>query len=156
MGSQNAHSNPACILEWLKRPTLMKTAVNSSPAGGLVHRFSRPDPVRYSPSLILTLSFVPRCIPSLPFSSLWSLHEIKSPHMTRLSVQTLATTERILIHPLLHKQIDWVRRKSVDLICDLVNNSIDHRIRPFSRVKEHPSPPATARSPSTHMRVDPT
>ena len=27
MGGQNAHSNPACILEWLKQPTLMKTAV---------------------------------------------------------------------------------------------------------------------------------
>ncbi|KAH9167134.1 ARM repeat-containing protein [Lactarius sanguifluus] len=57
----------------------------------------------------------------------------KSPRMTlydRLSSQTLTTIERILLHSLLHEQIDSVRRKAVDTICDLANNSME-RGRPW-------------------------
>ena len=57
----------------------------------------------------------------------------KSPRMTlydRLSAQTLSTIERILLHSLLHEQIDSVRRKAVDTICDLANNSME-RGRPW-------------------------
>jgi hypothetical protein len=57
----------------------------------------------------------------------------KSPRMTlydRLSVQTLNGIERSLLHSLLHEQIDSVRRKAVDTICDLANNSME-RGRPW-------------------------
>ena len=57
----------------------------------------------------------------------------KSPRMTlydRLSVQTLNAIERSLLHSLLHEQIDSVRRKAVDTICDLANNSME-RGRPW-------------------------
>ena len=57
----------------------------------------------------------------------------KSLRMTpydRLSVQTLNEIERSLLHSLLHEQIDSVRRKAVDTICDLVNNSME-RGRPW-------------------------
>jgi hypothetical protein len=57
----------------------------------------------------------------------------KSPRLTlydRLSSQTLTAIERILLHSLLHEQIDSVRRKAVDTICDLANNSMG-RGRPW-------------------------
>jgi importin-5 len=57
----------------------------------------------------------------------------KSPRLTlydRLSAQTLTAIERILLHSLLHEQIDSVRRKAVDTICDLANNSME-RGRPW-------------------------
>jgi importin-5 len=51
----------------------------------------------------------------------------KSPriyHYDRLSVQTLNAIERSHLHSLLHEQIDSVRRKAVDTICDLANKSM--------------------------------
>ncbi|KAI0253631.1 armadillo-type protein [Lactifluus subvellereus] len=57
----------------------------------------------------------------------------KSPRLTlydRLSAQTLTAIERILLHSLLHEQTDSVRRKAVDTICDLANNSME-RGRPW-------------------------
>src|SRR5216684_865303 len=48
----------------------------------------------------------------------------------RLSSQTLTSIERILLHSLFHEQIDSVRRKAVDTICDLANNSMG-RGRPW-------------------------
>jgi|SRR5712671_4477696 len=57
----------------------------------------------------------------------------KSPRLTlydRLSSQTLTAIERILLHSLLHEQIDSVRRRAVDTICDLANNSME-RGRPW-------------------------
>ena len=57
----------------------------------------------------------------------------KSPRMTlydRLSAQTLSTIERLLLHSVLHEPIDSVRRKAVDTICDLANNSME-RGRPW-------------------------
>jgi hypothetical protein len=57
----------------------------------------------------------------------------KSPRMTlydRLASQTLTAIERILLHSLSHEQIDSVRRKAVDTICDLANNSME-RGRPW-------------------------
>ena len=57
----------------------------------------------------------------------------KSPCITlydRISNQTLTTIERILLHSLLYEQIDSVRRKAVDTICDLANNSME-RGRPW-------------------------
>jgi hypothetical protein len=44
----------------------------------------------------------------------------------RLSAQTLTAIERILLHSLLHEHVDSVRRKAVDTICDLANNSMGH------------------------------
>jgi hypothetical protein len=44
----------------------------------------------------------------------------------RLSNQTLTAIERILLHSLLHEHVDSVRRKAVDTICDLANNSMGH------------------------------
>lgn len=57
----------------------------------------------------------------------------KSPRLTlydRLSAQTLTAIERILLHSLLHEHVDSVRRKAVDTICDLANNSMG-RGRPW-------------------------
>jgi hypothetical protein len=57
----------------------------------------------------------------------------KSPRLTlydRLSAQTLTSIERILLHSLLHEQTDTVRRKAVDTISDLANNSME-RGRPW-------------------------
>jgi hypothetical protein len=57
----------------------------------------------------------------------------KSPRLTlydRLSSQTLTAIERILLHSLFNEQIDSVRRKAVDTICDLANNSMG-RGRPW-------------------------
>ena len=57
----------------------------------------------------------------------------KSPRLTlydRLSSQTLTAIERILLHSLLHEHVDSVRRKAVDTICDLANNSMG-RGRPW-------------------------
>ncbi|KAH9996969.1 ARM repeat-containing protein [Russula compacta] len=57
----------------------------------------------------------------------------KSPRLTlydRLSAQTLTAIERILLHCLLNEHIDSVRRKAVDTICDLANNSMG-RGRPW-------------------------
>jgi hypothetical protein len=57
----------------------------------------------------------------------------KSPRLTlydRLSAQTLTAIERILLHSLLHEHLDSVRRKAVDTICDLANNSMG-RGRPW-------------------------
>jgi hypothetical protein len=48
----------------------------------------------------------------------------------RLSAQTLTAIERILLHSLLHEHVDSVRRKAVDTICDLANNSMG-RGRPW-------------------------
>jgi importin-5 len=48
----------------------------------------------------------------------------------RLSAQTLSAIERILLHSLLHEHVDSVRRKAVDTICDLANNSMG-RGRPW-------------------------
>jgi hypothetical protein len=48
----------------------------------------------------------------------------------RLSSQTLTAIERILLHSLLHEHVDSVRRKAVDTICDLANNSMG-RGRPW-------------------------
>ncbi|KAI0264225.1 ARM repeat-containing protein [Gloeopeniophorella convolvens] len=48
----------------------------------------------------------------------------------RLSSQTLTSIERTLLHSLLHEQIDSVRRKAVDTICDMANNSME-RGRPW-------------------------
>ncbi|EMD36115.1 hypothetical protein CERSUDRAFT_156882 [Gelatoporia subvermispora B] len=41
-----------------------------------------------------------------------------------LSSQSLSTLERLLLHSLLHEQVAVVRRKAVDTICDLANNSM--------------------------------
>ena len=41
-----------------------------------------------------------------------------------LSVQILNAIESSL-HSLLHKQIDTVRRKAIDMICNLTNNSME-------------------------------
>jgi len=48
----------------------------------------------------------------------------------RLSAPTLSAIERILLHSLLHEHVDSVRRKAVDTICDLANNSMG-RGRPW-------------------------
>lgn len=48
----------------------------------------------------------------------------------RLSAHTLSAIERILLHSLFHEQDDSVRRKAVDTICDLANNSMG-RGRPW-------------------------
>jgi hypothetical protein len=48
----------------------------------------------------------------------------------RLSAQTLGAIERILLHSVLHEHVDSVRRKAVDTICDLANNSMG-RGRPW-------------------------
>ena len=48
----------------------------------------------------------------------------------RLSAHTLTAIERILLHSLLHEHVDSVRRKAVDTICDLANNSMG-RGRPW-------------------------
>ena len=48
----------------------------------------------------------------------------------RLSAQTLTAIERILLQSLLHEHVDSVRRKAVDTICDLANNSMG-RGRPW-------------------------
>lgn len=47
-----------------------------------------------------------------------------------LSVQTLATVERLLLHSLSHEPSEVVRRKAVDTICDISNNSMT-RGRPW-------------------------
>ncbi|KAH7883434.1 ARM repeat-containing protein [Phlebopus sp. FC_14] len=57
----------------------------------------------------------------------------KDPRMTlydHLSSQALTTLERLLLHSLSHEPLDSVRRKSVDTICDLANNSMS-RGRPW-------------------------
>ena len=48
----------------------------------------------------------------------------------RLSSQTLATLERLLLHSLAHEPSQVVRHKSVDTICDLANASMS-RGRPW-------------------------
>ncbi|KAI9441935.1 ARM repeat-containing protein [Lactarius indigo] len=87
---------------------------------------TRPDTVEVmrSFSLVLLRRLLFRASPG---------SSAKSPRMTlydRLSSQTLTTIERILLHSLLHEQIDTVRRKAVDTICDLANNSME-RGRPW-------------------------
>ncbi|KAI0314845.1 armadillo-type protein [Amylostereum chailletii] len=42
----------------------------------------------------------------------------------RLSSQTLTNIERLLLHCLSHEPVDVVRRKAVDTVCDLANNSM--------------------------------
>ncbi|KIJ63543.1 hypothetical protein HYDPIDRAFT_92367 [Hydnomerulius pinastri MD-312] len=57
----------------------------------------------------------------------------KDPRMTlydHLSSQALTTLERLLLHSLSHEPSDSVRRKTVDTICDLANNSMS-RGRPW-------------------------
>lgn len=87
---------------------------------------NRPDTVEVmrSFSLVLLRRLLFRASPG---------SSAKSPRMTlydRLSVQTLNAIERSLLHSLLHEQIDSVRRKAVDTICDLANNSME-RGRPW-------------------------
>ncbi|KIK93959.1 hypothetical protein PAXRUDRAFT_33792 [Paxillus rubicundulus Ve08.2h10] len=57
----------------------------------------------------------------------------KEPRSTlhdRLSSQALSTLEHLLIHSLSHEPSDSVRRKTVDTVCDLANNSMS-RGRPW-------------------------
>ena len=59
--------------------------------------------------------------------------QAKSPRITlydHLSSQTLDTLERLLLHSLSHQPSQSVRRKSVDTICELANNSMS-RGRPW-------------------------
>lgn len=74
----------------------------------------------------------------------------KSPRLTlydRLSAQTLTAIERILLHSLLSEHVDSVRRKAVDTICDLANNSMG-RGRPWHALQ--------AQSFAMCKNVDPT
>ena len=56
----------------------------------------------------------------------------------------------LVLHSLLHEQVDSVRRKAVDTICNLTNNSMDRgtpqhtlQVRPFAMCKgADPSPTA--------------
>ena len=59
-------------------------------------------------------------------------YNAKSPMMLydHLSSQTLTTLERLLLHSLSHETFSVVRRKTVDTICDLANNSMN-RGRPW-------------------------
>ncbi|EGO00640.1 hypothetical protein SERLA73DRAFT_166917 [Serpula lacrymans var. lacrymans S7.3] len=57
----------------------------------------------------------------------------QTPRLTlydHLSVQSLTTLERLLLHSLSHEPLDKVRRQAVDTICDLANNSMS-RGRPW-------------------------
>jgi importin-5 len=75
----------------------------------------------------------------------------KSPRLTlydRLSAQTLTAIERILLHSLLHEQIDSVRRKAVDTICDLANNSMG-RGRPWHALQAQSFAMCKSADPST-------
>lgn len=53
----------------------------------------------------------------------------------QLSTPTLTSLESILLHSLLHEPTQAVRRKTVDSICDLANNSMA-RGRPWHMLQQ--------------------
>lgn len=60
-------------------------------------------------------------------------HSREGPRLTlydQLPTHALTTLERLLLHSLSHEPLDAVRRKTVDTVCDLANNSMS-RGRPW-------------------------